>query len=74
MAYDILPTPTVKRFYKACRQDDVFKMEMKEIEGDEYVEPKRFSSNKVVLIYATTYAGYLLGKGDKKKYRELDEK
>jgi|GEM_PF-6368624 len=73
MAYNIYPTPTVKRFYKACRNDELFKMEMKEVEGAEYVEPKRFADNKLVLLYAATYAGYLLGRGDKKKYLELDK-
>lgn len=37
MSYEINPTPTVKRFYKACRKDEVFKSELKEIEGDEKI-------------------------------------
>lgn len=74
MAYDIYPTPTVKRFYKACRHDEVFKAEMKEIEGDEYEEPKRFSNNKVVVLYAAYYAGYLLGGGQTEKFKLLDNK
>ena len=72
MAYNIYPTPTVRRFFKACRQDKVFKAEMKEIEGDDYEEPTRFSNNKVVILHAAYYAGYLLGSGQKEKFKKLD--
>jgi hypothetical protein len=72
MAYNIYPTPTVKRFFKACRQDELFLSQHKEIEGDEYIHPHRFSDNVVIVLYASVYAGWLLGRGETKKYKELD--
>ena len=73
MAYDIYPTRTVKRFFKACRQDEVFKVKLRAAEGDDYLEPKRFMSNKEIILYASMYAGYLIGQGELSKYRELDK-
>jgi hypothetical protein len=72
MAYEIYPTSVVKRFFKACRKDQLFKIEMAEAEGTEFVKPTAFSNGKTMVIYAATYAGWLLGKGDIKKYKELD--
>ena len=73
MAYNIYPTPTVKRFFKACRQDEVFKVKLKAAEGEEYNEPRRFMNNKEILLYGTMYAGYLIGQGKFEKYKELDK-
>ncbi len=73
MSFEIIPTATVRRFFRACRKDEVFKADMKEIEGDEYVKPHRFSNVKMVLVYSATYAGWLLGRGYFEKYKQLDK-
>lgn len=71
MAYEIIPTPAVKKAFKACRKDKQFKEIYKELEGEEYIEPTRFSDNKIIFIYATVYAGYLLGSGQLEKYKQI---
>ena len=73
MAYTIIPTPTVKRFFNACVKDKEFLTEMKEIEGIDYVKPTHFSNSKIMVMYAATYGGWLLGKGNTEKYKKLDK-
>lgn len=64
--------PVTKRFFKACLADDEFQIEMKLAEGDRWVRPRRFMSDPSKIVYASVYAGWLVGKGRIEKFKNLD--
>jgi len=57
----------VKKLYDAARNDRDFNYEAKKADPQGYIKPNMFSDTLLKHIYATTYYGWLVGKGKFKR-------
>ncbi|CAL2056045.1 hypothetical protein [Tenacibaculum sp. 190524A05c] len=56
-------TEAVKKIYKEAKSNKEFDNEMKSLDPEGYKKPSIFSSDIDKILYASSYYGWLIGKG-----------
>ena len=59
---------SIKNLYKEAVNNELFKTEFKKADI-EYEEPKFYSSDKLKIIFACIYMGWLIGRGEFNQYK-----